>query len=161
MAFRSHKKYQNLTFELALEKLERYCAWQERCSYEVRCKLRDLKAPKSWDEKILRRLMIDNFLDDWRFTELFVRSKFNQKKWGRNKIRNGLIEKRIKAPMILKGLNTLDEELYSNCLNKLISTKSKLLLNKEPDTFQRRAKLIRYLRQKGFETEIIFQHLKT
>ena len=69
-----------------LNQLARYCAYQERCISEIKQKMKDLLVDESDYANYLTWLSENNYLNEARFVELYVRSKFNQKHWGRNKI---------------------------------------------------------------------------
>ena len=71
-----------MTQNEALEKIKKYCAYQERCQSEVRQKLYDFELHNNDIENILCSLIEQNFINEERFAKNFVRGKFRQKKWG-------------------------------------------------------------------------------
>ena len=75
------KKYVSL--DKALQKLQRYCAYQDRCHQEVRAKLLSLGVYGDEMEEIIVSLIEDKFLDEERFARSFARGKFRLKQWGR------------------------------------------------------------------------------
>ena len=84
-----------MTFDRAREKAMRYCSFQERCQLDLTNRFRAWNVEeKNWD-KILDYLIDENFLNEKRYVEAFVRGKFKIKKWGINKIKMGLITKRV------------------------------------------------------------------
>src|SRR5689334_9263575 len=91
-------------FNQFLVKAERYCAYQERCSYEVRQKMKESGADEKQTEKIIASLQENDFLDDGRFAVLFTSGKFRMKRWGKNKIRAELKMRKISEELIRKGL---------------------------------------------------------
>ena len=76
--------------EDALEKLRKYCAWQERCRSEAWTKLLQLGCPRAEVQRLLGVLEYEGFLDEARFARAYARGKFSQKGWGRVKIRAAL-----------------------------------------------------------------------
>nr|WP_290939499.1 RecX family transcriptional regulator [Haliscomenobacter sp.] len=68
--------------EIALQKLQRYCAFQERCYHEVRQKLYELSVYGDLLEEIVAELISDNFLNEERFTRTYARGKFRTRSWG-------------------------------------------------------------------------------
>ena len=70
-----------------LEKISRYCAVQERCKYDVINKLKSYKANQDELESYIEYLQKNNFLNEERFVELYIRSKINQNDWGPLKIK--------------------------------------------------------------------------
>jgi len=71
-----------LTQQINLEKLRRYCAYQDRCHQEVRQKLLSLKMYGDDLEEIITELINEDFLNEERYAQSFARGKFRMKKWG-------------------------------------------------------------------------------
>ena len=67
-------------------KIENYCAYQERCHSEVKRKLNSLGVFGQDVDEYLFYLIDENFLSETRFSEAYVRGKFNYKNWGKIKI---------------------------------------------------------------------------
>lgn len=100
-----------MTTSEALQKLQHYCAYQERSPFEVKRKLGLIKLPKERHEEVIATLMEENFLDEYRFAEAFTRGKLSQKHWAPKRIRMGLQEHRIPSVTINRILNQIDPEL--------------------------------------------------
>ena len=100
-----------MTTSEALQKLQRYCAYQERSPFEVERKLAQLGLPRERHEEVIATLMEENFLDEYRFAEAFTRGKLNQKHWAPMRIKMGLKEHRIPRVTIDRILNQVDPEL--------------------------------------------------
>ena len=100
-----------MTTSEALQKLQHYCAYQERSPFEVKRKLVLIKLPKERHEEVIATLMEENFLDEYRFAEAFTRGKLNQKHWAPKRIRMGLQEHRIPSVTINRILNQIDPDL--------------------------------------------------
>jgi regulatory protein len=150
------KKY--LSKEAALQKLQRYCAYQERCHQEVRRKLLDLGVYGHTLEEVIHDLIEDNFLNEERFSQSFARGKFRNKKWGRMRIQQELKQRQITAYCIKKGLQEINEQEYIEVLNALLQKK---LDEYAPEgEFQSRTKAAQYALRRGFESELIWQILK-
>ncbi len=116
-------KYQLLE---AKQKVEAYCAYQERCDFEVRKKLQDWWMPQDHIDILISDLISNNFLNEERFACAFVSGKFRIKKWGRIKIKQHLKQKRISDYSINKGMQEIDEEAYLRTIQDLIASKSRL-----------------------------------
>ena len=97
-----------MTTSEALQKLQHYCAYQERSPFEVKRKLRLIKLPSKFHEEVIATLMEENFLDEYRFAEDFVRGKINQKHWAPRRISAGLQEHRIPKVTIDRILSEVD-----------------------------------------------------
>ena len=146
-----------LTNDVILKKVLRYCAYQDRCVQEVRKKLATFDMPDSEKEKILKLLVEEGYLDDERYASTFVRSKIHLKKWGVNKIRMALKMKGISDEIISNALSEIDPEIYREELIKVLKSKK---IN-ETDPYKRKAKLAQYAMQKGYEPSLVWDTLKS
>ena len=90
--------------EEALAKMQRYCAYQERCHEEVRSKLLNMGVYSDWREEIIVQLIEENFLNEERFARSFARGKFRIKQWGRNRIRQELKKRKISDYCVRKAM---------------------------------------------------------
>lgn len=142
----------------ALDKMAKYCAYQERCVKDVREKLRTFDLPQEEKDKILDYLIDNRFVNDERFAKSFVRGKVNQSGWGLNKIRFHLIQKGIAKDIIDEALGQTDEEVYRQRLIDILKAKSKTV--KTATDFERKRKLAAYAMQKGFEASLVWDVLK-
>ena len=151
-------KIKKITYQKALEKAMRYCVYQERCILDVENRLLAWGLVKSDWDKLIDTLIEQDFLNESRYIEDYVRGKFVIKKWGRNKIKAGLLQKNIRGSEVDKNLKSIDEEEYKKTINYLIE-KKKALLNQKDD-LELRDKLYRYLLSKGYESDIVVSELK-
>jgi regulatory protein len=141
-----------------LTKAQSYCAYQDRCSAEVVQKLRDWGVSDERIPKIVASLTEDKFIDDQRYAESFVSSKFRLKHWGRNKIAYELRLKKIPSELIAQAMESIDENDYADTLQTLITKKTQEV--KDSDAYRKKQKIARYLISKGFETELVFGMMK-
>ncbi|MCB0563890.1 MAG: RecX family transcriptional regulator [Phaeodactylibacter sp.] len=141
--------------EEALAKLQRYCAYQERCHEEVRSKLLDMGIYSDWREEIIVQLIEENFLNEERFARAFARGKFRIKQWGRTRIRQELKKRKISDYCLRKAMEEIEEEDYLNTLRTALIKKNISL--KEEDPYRRKSKLARYAVSRGFESELAWQ----
>lgn len=142
------------SFLEAKAKLERFCAAQERCSFDLERKIKSWGLDKEDSDALIAHLIANNFLNEQRFATAFVSGKINIKKWGKLKIKRHLRQKFISEHSINYALNTVDEDVYSDHLHSLAVKKFDLLA-KEKDTFKRKGKVYRYLLSKGYAAENI------
>ena len=145
----------NLTPEMAYPKIKHYCAYSERCHYDVREKLFSMGLVKKDVETLLSRLIEEDHLNEERFAILFAGGHFRQKKWGRAKIVYALRQKRVSEHNIKRGLKEITEADYLGSLTKLAAAKWKSL--KGEQYLSREAKTNAYLLQKGYERPAIQQ----
>ena len=147
-----------LTPDQVLDKIAKYCAYQERCVKDVRDKLKTFDLPQEEKDEILDYLLDNRFINDDRFAKSFVRGKINQSGWGANKIRFHLIQKGIDKAIIDEALGQTDEEAYRQRLIDILKTKSKTV--KAANDFEKKRKLAAYAMQKGFEGSLVWEVLK-
>ncbi|WP_303812032.1 regulatory protein RecX [Apibacter mensalis] len=141
------------------KKLADYCVYQDRSHYEVEQKLKELRTLNE-DERgeILIWLIQNNFLNEERFSKSYARGKFYQKKWGKNKIKQGLKQKRIPTNLIDKGIEEINEDDYKSTLMEL--TEKKWNIIRESEVYLKKKKIYNYLLQKGYEYNLINEILK-
>lgn len=140
-----------------IEKIKKYCAYQERCEWEVRQKLKQLySCSESESDNLIEQLQQENFINNSRFTSLYIRGKMEQKQWGRIKIQYQLIAKGIDKKTISQCFEAISEEYYIDNLNKIIEKWLRTnRLNRESYP-----KLYRFLASKGYESHLISSQLK-
>lgn len=154
---------QAFVFEAGKEKevllrLERFCAYTERCQSDVLKKLRSWKVPAEMYGTFLDALKEEKFLDQQRYSESFVRGKFKLKGWGRVKIKAELQAKSVPEPQVNEALAQLNEGILKEKLSQILQKKHQQL--KEQDPSKRRQKLFRFGAQKGYESALISQVLR-
>ncbi|TWR26014.1 RecX family transcriptional regulator [Mucilaginibacter achroorhodeus] len=152
------KKTHITDVNVAKAKAEHYCAYQERSQQEVRDKLYDWGLWPDAVEQIITYLIEENFLNEERFAKAYVKGKFNQKQWGRIRIKQGLKLKRVSPNLIKKAMLVIDADDYIAALTRLIEKKAPTIFEK--DTFKRRYKLQQYAMGRGYEADLISDVLK-
>ena len=140
-----------------IDRIYKFCAYQDRSVYETRLKIRSLKKDKKDENLIIEKLIDEKYLDDFRFTEHYVHGKLNSKGWGIAKIKQGLMQKGISNALIQEVLSNIDPDQY---LNNMENEMEKWLRN-HPDNEQPKPKLIRFLLAKGYSYEQIMKKMNT
>ncbi len=141
-----------------LQKLARYCAYQERCVQELEQKMKAFEVSPSEYSEYLAWLSDNNYLNEARFVEIFVRSKFNQKSWGRTKINYELRKRGISASLLASAWDGIDDQDYIE--------KARVLLKKKRDEIksgtspQRYQKCYNFGLSKGYESALVRELLK-
>ena len=113
-----------LSSDQVLDKIAKYCAYQERCVKDVCDKMKTFDIPEVEKTKILEYLIDNRFVSDERFARSFVRGKINQSGWGLNKIRFHLMQKGIAKDTIDEALGQTDEETYRQRLIDILKVKA-------------------------------------
>lgn len=143
----------------ALNKLYRYCNYQERCTAEVRQKLDSLALPADTREAVWQELLELDLFSDQRYAAAFAQGRFRQRQWGRIKIRHHLRQKGLSATTISQGLQALLPEEYEATLSRLLQQKLRTV--KAANEYERKHKAARYAIGKGYEPDLVWQILKS
>lgn len=140
-----------------ISKIERYCAYQDRCTQDVLSKLKTLQVEDDVAQEILTDLKADGFVNDERFVQSFIRGKANVKHWGKIKIRLHLFQKGIDKNLIDKYIDTINEESYQDNLQTVIDKwqRSNGKVNSE-----NLPKLYRHLLSKGYGSADVMTAIK-
>lgn len=141
----------------ATKKMERYCAYQERCHKEVTEKLRNMKMIPEAIDQIVGHLIQENYLNEERFAKSFARGKFNIKKWGKNRIVRELQLRDISVFNIKSALKEIDHEVYIETLDEL--AQKRLDAIKESNPLKRKKKLADYLLYRGWESHLVYEKI--
>ena len=153
-----NKKTKYITKEEGLAKLQKFCAYQDRCHQEVRTKLITLGIYGDDLEEIIVELIADNFLNEERFARSYARGKFRMRRWGRVRILNELKFRKITDYCIRKAMTEIEEEDYLETLIEVLEKKK--LQVKEKDTFKANNKIAKYAISRGFETGLVWDTVK-
>lgn len=148
------------TLEKASQALKHYCAYQERCHSEVRKKLYSLDLGKNEVEAVLTNLIEEGYLNEERFAVAYARGKFRMNQWGKVKILVALKQRKISAYCTRKALASIDDTDYKKTFT-ILANKRLQSLRAEKNIFIRKRKLRDHLLQKGYETTMINEWLKT
>ena len=144
--------------KIAIERLKNYCALQDRCQWEVTQKMKEWGLLEMTQNHILEILIQEKYVDEERFAQSFCRGKFLIKKWGKVKITNELKKKKISDICIKKGLEEIDLTEYDLLLEDLLTKKNDTLRDK--NHFTRKSKLARFLIQRGFEGNLVWDKIR-
>lgn len=147
------------TFDELLRKSASYCSKSEHCISEVITKLNRWEANETDSKKIIKKLIDDDFINEKRYAEAFVRDKFRFNKWGKIKIMMALRRKEIENDLIADALEQIDEEEYREVLVTLLKSKQKSI--KYKSEYEKEGKLFRFAQGRGFESDLIEQVLRS
>lgn len=142
----------------AQQKIEHYCAYQERCHQEVTEKLRSMKMDSDEIDQIMVRLISDNFLNEERFACSFARGKHRIKHWGKIRIVNELKFKNISQTIINSALKEISPEEYRATFHNLAEKQWEI--NRETTVLKKRKKFCDYLLRRGYESNLVYEKVK-
>jgi regulatory protein len=146
------------TLSEATKKIEHYCAYQERCHYEVVGKLKGMRMIPEAIDQIVTHLIQENYLNEERFAKSFARGKFNIKKWGKKRIVLELKKREISAFNIKSALAEINDQDYHNTLDELAQKRLEQI--KESNPLKRKKKLADYLLYRGWESHLVYEKLQ-
>ncbi len=144
-------------YQSVLKQMALICSKREYCCFDVEEKLKYKKLSEKEKFKIIDFLIEEKFIDESRFCEAFVKDKCYLNKWGKNKIRFHLRQKKITSSIIDKALKVIDTKIYEEQLYVLVKNKSKSIKAEHFLAFKQ--KLIRFLIQRGYEMDLILSVL--
>ena len=145
----------SITPDQALQKMERFCAYRERCPKEVRSKLKEMGLSHADSEQIYQVLLEDNFFNEERFAMAYAGGKFRSNQWGRVRIRQELKMRSIAPEYINQALDSIPEEDYEALVRKLLRKKMQQFAGDD----NARDKNIASLARAGFELDLLFRVL--
>ncbi|MCK9244003.1 MAG: RecX family transcriptional regulator [Candidatus Marinimicrobia bacterium] len=146
---------QHELFEQAKESAVKYLALRIRSQKELsQYLLHRKKYPPAISAHVIQYCLERDYLNDQLFCEVFIRDQLNLSRNGVQKIRRALIVKGIEAVLINDSISRLvkDEDQLKVALN--IAKKKALVLKNDPKL---RAKLYRFLIQKGYKHSVVRQ----
>lgn len=144
-------------YNLILNKIKRFCAYQERCHKEVIIKLKSIYAKNDQIPKIVSDLIKENYLNETRYAIQYANGKLRIKNWGRVKIKYNLRQNNISEWNINNAFKEINDNEYNKIFNSLFT---KLLLKYDNLNSQKKKKKIYdALIYRGWEKELIFKKL--
>ncbi len=149
-----------LSAEEATHKIERYCAYQERCHMEVKNKLVALGVYGHTADEIIAKLIQNDFLNETRFALQFARGKFRIKKWGRIRMKIELKKRQVSDYNIQKALSQFDPINYKEAFYQWGQQKWEHLSQTSSDIEEIQRKWVRYFQYRGWENELIYDKLR-
>ena len=143
--------------KIIIEKIQSYCLYQDRCVKEVKNKLYSFKVSSQLVENIVEYLIDNDYLNEERYTKMFIQGKLRIKKWGRIKFKYELRSKGIDIKTINEHINQINEEGYLNYFNEFSTSKIKFLKGTKD---QKKRSFINYFTYRGWENNLIYQKLR-
>lgn len=108
-------------------------------------------------DEVLDRLEDENYLNADRYARAFAHDKLRYDGWGRQKIRQGLLLKRLPETSVREALDAIDEDEYRKQLTQLLRKKS--ASTTAATFYEQHRKVARYAISRGFEPHLVFEML--
>jgi len=158
------KKAQFVTVSQAMQKLEKYCAYQERSQKQVHEKCRSLGLTEAETSEVMLHLLQNDFLNESRFAFAYVRGKSKIKNWGSQKIRQGLMLAGVSDSLVNQALGQLTQQDTDNHLEKWAHKKlrslgysfsevEQVISGNKDIPFEHKQKIKQFLFGKGYRVE--------
>ena len=132
-------------------KFSALCAFTEYCISDIRKKMQRLDPEAEHTERVIERLVKENFINESRYATAFVRDKFRHNRWGTVRIAMELRAKGIDKETIDAAMQEISDEDASETLLSLL--KKKLPTVKGNTDYEIKMKLMRFAASRGFEPE--------
>ncbi len=148
-----------ITAQEAQAKLEALCVRAEHSTGELAERLRRWGIGPADAEKILISMKAHRFVDDNRFARAYVTDKIKFARWGKRKVYQGLIMKKVAPDIIKEALEEVDADLYASILESLL--KAKIRSNPQlMESYEGRTRIFRFAASRGFEPQLCASILK-
>lgn len=135
----------------AYQRLSALCAQAEHCRKEMTDKMSRWQLPADVQEAVIGRLVKEKFIDEERYCRSFIRDKIVFNKWGRRKIEQALMMKRIPEEVFRAALDEVEPEEYISVLRPLIRSKLKTVT--ASSDYELAGKLMRFAAGRGFSID--------
>ena len=144
-------------YKTALSKAMALCSQREYCIDDIKSKMQSWSVGNTDSDKIISTLIHENFINEKRYAEAFVKDKFRYNKWGKIKIRVSLKMKKIPVDIINSALDSIEPELYKKTIEELLTAHRRSVKSK--NQYDLKGKLLRYGLSKGFESDLLYDIL--
>lgn len=149
-----------MTYDQALNRAASLCSQSERAPQDIYQKALDWGLSDDDASRLIAYLTQEHFLDERRFARAFVGDKFRFEHWGRIKISYALRAKGISSAIVSEAMEErIDEEEYQSACDELL--KGRMRGMSLPLSQADRARLYRFLAQRGFESSVISRALRS
>ena len=142
------------TVQQALNKLKKYCTYQDRCHKEVELKLKEMRIIIEASNQIIITLVQENYLNEERFAISFVRGKFKIKKWGKQRLILELKRRNISKYLINKAIKQISDQEYKTTFERLAKRKAESIT--AVTNITKKKKLADYLLYRGWESTMVY-----
>jgi len=134
-----------------------WCSRKECCRKEMFDKAVTWGCTPDEARELVDFLVNQNFVDERRYTEAFVKDKLRFNKWGRVKIAYMLRLQNIDKKIVMDVLSEIDEAEYQQILAGELQKKYRTI--KRVNTVEISGKLFRFAASRGFESEIVNEEI--
>lgn len=142
-----------MTEQQALSTLAAACSKAEHCAGEIMQKLEKWGISPDARQRIVDYLVINKYVDDFRYARMFVRDKLKFNKWGRRRIAEAMWQKRVPSEIQEEALSEISDDEYAEILLPLLKAKAPSI--KARNDYEWAMKLMKFAVGRGFDIHII------
>ena len=124
---------------------------------EVYKKLRTFSSSNSDINEVIGKLISDDYLNETRFSESFVRGKFKNKNWGRVRLSLELKKRSISKKNIEIAMRQIHEDDYQNKFKERFYFLVEKFKNEKKIVMKK--KIFDYFNYRGWEHAIIYNEI--
>jgi len=135
------------------------CSQKECCVFDIKQKLRRKELSDAEIEQVIEKLVANKYIDEARFTRIYIDDKLRFNKWGAQKIKNHLRAKFVPTTIIENAFSEIENDKLTHALPDLLAKKRKSVKGKSE--YEINTKLIRYALGKGFMMSDVLKCLKS
>ena len=143
----------------AFSRMAHICSQKECCIFDIKQKLRRKELSDAEIEQIIEKLISEKYIDETRYTRMYIADKLRFNKWGAQKIKNHLRAKFIPSSVIDSAFSEIENDELIHALPDLLAKKRKSVKGKSE--YEINTKLIRYALGKGFMMKDVLKCLKS
>lgn len=130
-----------------------------RTEKEIRLVLDDMGFNSRLVNEVVERLINERYIDDKRYIEAYINDKINLTNYGPFKISKCLSDAGIENEYIEEYLSAIDDNVWKERINKLISKKTPSLKGKS--SYMIKNKLNQYLFDLGYQKDFITEAIES
>lgn len=147
-----------MTEQAAYNRLAALCSRTEYCLADLRRKFQAWLLPEGAEERILRKLQEEGYVDEGRYACAFARDKFRQNRWGRQRVAMELRRRGIADALVDAALQEIPDTDSDATLTALL--RQRLRATKAKDDTELFLKLLRYSVGRGYSLDEAHRCLK-
>lgn len=132
-----------------------YLAHKPRTEEEVRRKLRGMDVEESVRDEVISRLYDLSYLDDEAYARDYVRNRFSSKKYGPERICRELKKRGVDRRLAEEAVHEHFSDVDLHAVAQEHAEKRWSRLSNDEDPRRRKQKVYRYLRRRGFPSDVI------
>ncbi len=116
------------------------------CNEDIRVKLESWGITDADADKIIISLTAENFINENRYANAFVKDKYHYNRWGRVKIASHLRAKKIGTESIRSALALIDENQYKQMIKDTLSGTPEISQSQKPVRPEREVDEVRIIK---------------